>query len=72
MPRLTPDGPSIYADCGTTKTYGRHLKDKTQPCRKCKDAAAAAIDEWRHRTGRVKARVILDGVIEQHGIKVRA
>lgn len=72
MPRLTPDGPSIYPNCGTTTAYSRHGKEKTQPCRKCKDAAAAAIDEWRHRTGKVKARVISDAVIEKHGIKVRA
>lgn len=74
MPRLTPDGPSIYPECGTVKGYQRHInkKNRTQPCRPCKDAAAVSIDEWRHRTGRVKSRVIPDTVLHQHGIKVGA
>ena len=74
MARLTPDGPSIYPNCGTRSGYYRHLnsKVKTQACRPCKNAAAAAMDKYRHETGITKARVIPDTVIKQHGIKVRA
>ncbi|MCO4257366.1 hypothetical protein [Pseudarthrobacter cellobiosi] len=72
MPRLTPDGPSIYPNCGDRAAYYRHLRNGTQPCRPCKNALAKSMDEWRHSTGKVKSRVISDAVIEKHGIKVRA
>lgn len=70
MPRRTPDGPSIYPDCGTTKAYSRHLKTKTQACRPCKDARAKATDAWRHKNGHVKHRLVPDAVLEAHGIRV--
>jgi hypothetical protein len=72
MPRKTPDGPSIYPNCGTRSAYYRHLSNKTQTCRPCKNAAAAAMDKYRHENGINKARFIPDEVIAQHGIKVKA
>lgn len=72
MPRLTPDGPSIYHDCGTPTAYNRHLKDKTQTCRPCKDARAEAMDAWRHKNGHVKGRIVPDTVLAKHGIGVKA
>lgn len=74
MPRLTPDGPSIYPECGTVKGYQRHInkKNRTQPCRPCKDASAKAVDKWRHENGHVKARLVPDTVLHKHGIKVGA
>lgn len=70
MPRLTPDGPSIYPNCGTKTGYDRHGRDRTPRCRKCKDAAARDLRKWRHETGRNKARLIADHIIHKHGIKV--
>lgn len=70
MPKLTPDGPSIYKDCGKKRAYDRHRADGTQPCRKCKDAIAKAVRDWRHRNGRNKSRLVPDHIIKQHGIKV--
>jgi len=72
MTRKTPDGPSIYPNCGDRSAYYRHLRNGTQTCRPCKDALAKAMDIYRHSTGKVKSRVIPDTVIEQHGIRVGA
>ncbi len=72
MANTTPDGPSIYPNCGDRSAYYRHLRNGTPTCRPCRDAAAAAMDEYRHKNGLSKARIIPDAVIEQHGIKVRA
>ena len=70
MPRQTPDGPSIYPNCGTKTGYDRHLRNGTPTCRKCKDRVAADLRKWRHETGRNKARLIDDHIIHKHGLKV--
>lgn len=70
MPRQTPDGPSIYPNCGTKTGYDKHGKKGTPRCRKCKDAAARDLREWRHKNGHNKARLVPDHIIHKHGIKV--
>lgn len=70
MPRLTPDGPSIYHDCGSKKAYDRHRSEGKPTCRKCKDHVAASIKKWRHDNGHNKSRLIPDHIIQKHGIKV--
>lgn len=70
MAKLTPDGPSIYPNCGTKTAYDKHLKYKAQPCRPCKDAAAAMLKAWRHRNGVSKSQFVPDEVIKKYGIKV--
>lgn len=74
MPRTTPDGPSIFPECGTTKGYNRHQdrKNKTQACAPCKRAQANYMLQYRHERGINKGRIIPDALIKQHGIKVTA
>jgi hypothetical protein len=72
MPKLTPDGPSIYENCGKPAAYYKHLRHGTPTCRPCKDAIASKMDTYRHENGIVKSRIISDAVIQQHGIRVKA
>jgi hypothetical protein len=72
MPKLTPDGPSIYSNCGKPAAYYKHLRHGTQTCRKCKDAIAAKMDTYRHESGINKSRFVPDTVIQEHGIRVKA
>lgn len=68
----TPDGPSIYKDCGTSAAHGRHGREGTPRCRRCKKWKNAQMMAYRHNKGLSKARLIPDTVIQKHGIKVGA
>jgi len=72
MPKQTPDGPSIYPNCGDRSAYYRHLRNGTPTCRPCKDALAKSMNKWRHAKGINKGRIVPDTIIQKHGIKVNA
>lgn len=43
-----------YPECGTTKSYHRHVREKTAPCRPCLDALSAYIRARSIRLGKTQ------------------
>jgi hypothetical protein len=64
---MTKAPPTLRATCGTNAGWNAHTKHRERPCMPCKVAHAEYQDEWRHRTGRNKARLYTDAEI--HAIR---
>ena len=60
---MTKAAPTLRATCGTNAGWNAHSKHRERPCMPCKVAHAEYQDEWRHRTGRNKARLYTDAEI---------